>query len=171
VLVFLTPNSPHLLLDFFAPSWSPAFYSKLPADRGVFDGRPTLILLAERLSIGLAIWIKELFAAFLPCGLHFRRGDIPIWPALLGDGAEVLTEILKRRAAKEPIAVVYLAYDEARFQNNDMWNHRIVDWIRVFGNVEILLNDSSRIREERPVSADACAVLVRKRDIVGAYRD
>ena len=29
-----------------------------------------LILLAERLGIGFSVWIKEFFAAFLPCGLN-----------------------------------------------------------------------------------------------------
>src|ERR1700746_3314928 len=53
----------------------------------------SLVLLTDCLSIGLAVGIKELFAIFFPCGLHFRRSDIPIRPALLGDGTEVLTEI------------------------------------------------------------------------------
>jgi len=47
----------------------------------------------------------------------------------------------------------------------------VVGWISVFGNVEILLHDSSRIREERPVSTDACTVLIGKSDMVGAYGD
>ena len=37
--------------------------------------------------------------------------------------------------AEEPIAVVDL-------MNNDVRNHRIVIWICLFGNIEVLLNDS-----------------------------
>jgi hypothetical protein len=97
--------------------------------------KSTPILLAERLRIGLAIWIKELFEAFFPCGLHFRRCDIPIWPAFLGYGAEVVTEILKRRAAEKPVAVVDPVYDQTWFENDDVRNHWIVIWIRVFGDI------------------------------------
>ncbi len=114
-----------------------------------------LILLAKRLSVGFAIGIEELFAALLPRSLHFGSCDIPIRPAFLRDYAEILTEVLKRRAAEEPIAVLDLVNDETRFHDDDMGNHRIVVWIGVFGDVEILLNDSSRIRKERPVSGNA----------------
>ena len=36
-----------------------------------------LILLAERLGIGFAVWLKEFFAAFLPCGLNLWGGASP----------------------------------------------------------------------------------------------
>jgi hypothetical protein len=36
-----------------------------------------LILLAERLGIGFSVWIKEFFAAFLPCGLNLWGGASP----------------------------------------------------------------------------------------------
>jgi hypothetical protein len=80
----------------------------------------TLVLLAQRLSIRLAIGVKVLFAAFLPRGPHFRRRDVPIGPALFRDRTQVLTEIFHRRPAEEPIAVVYLVDDQARLQNDDM---------------------------------------------------
>ena len=101
---------------------------------------------------------------------HFRRRDIPIWPALLFDCTEVLAEVLKRRTAEKPIAVVDPMNDEARPQNDDMGNHRIVVWVCVFGNVEVLLNNTSGVGKERPMGADARAVLVRKSDVVGADR-
>jgi hypothetical protein len=50
-------------------------------------------------------------------------------------------------------------------------DHGIVERIRVFGNVEILLNFSPRVGEERPVGTDSCAIFSRLRDIVGADRD
>jgi hypothetical protein len=41
--------------------------------------------------------------------------------------------------------MVDLEYNETRFEDDDMWDHRIVLGVRVFGDVEILLNPSSRI--------------------------
>jgi hypothetical protein len=52
-----------------------------------------------------------------------------------------------------------------------MGDHRIVERIGVFGDVEIFLDDAPHVREERPVGADAAAILVRLRDVVGANRD
>ena len=43
--------------------------------------------------------------------------------------------------------------------------------IGVFGNVEVFLDFTRRVGEERPVGADSCAILIRLRDIVGADRD
>jgi hypothetical protein len=50
-------------------------------------------------------------------------------------------------------------------------DHGIVDRIRVFGDVEILLDGTSRIGEERPMGTDSAAILVRLGDIVRADRD
>ena len=52
-----------------------------------------------------------------------------------------------------------------------MGDHRIVGGIRVFGDVEIFLDDTPRVREEGPVSADAAAIFVRLGDVVGTDRD
>ena len=43
--------------------------------------------------------------------------------------------------------------------------------IRVFGDVEILLVDTPRVGEERPVGTDSTAIFVRLSDVVGANRD
>jgi hypothetical protein len=43
--------------------------------------------------------------------------------------------------------------------------------IGVFGDVEVLLDFTRRIGEERPLGADSCTILIRVRDIVGADRD
>jgi hypothetical protein len=45
-----------------------------------------------------------------------------------------------------------------------------VHGISVLGDVEILLNNAPRIREERPMRADTHAILVGLREIVGADR-
>lgn len=58
-----------------------------------YDGRPAAlsILFAEGLGVGFAVGVEEVFAAFLPGFLHFRRGDVPVGAAFFGDGAEVLS--------------------------------------------------------------------------------
>jgi len=50
-------------------------------------------------------------------------------------------------------------------------DHGIVEWIRVFGNVEIFLDHTPRVGEERPVSTGSSAIFTRLSDIVGADRD
>jgi hypothetical protein len=52
-----------------------------------------------------------------------------------------------------------------------MGDHRIVGRIRIFGDVEIFLDDAPRVREEGPVSADTAAIFVRLGDVVGTDRD
>ena len=52
-----------------------------------------------------------------------------------------------------------------------MGDHRIVGRIRIFGDVEILLDDTPRVREEGPMSADTAAIFVRLSDVVGTDRD
>src|ERR1700684_1899597 len=61
--------------------------------------------------------------------------------------------------------------DEAGLEDKHVGDHGIVDRIRIFGDVEILLNDTPRVGEERPVSADSGAIFAGLRDIVGANRD
>jgi hypothetical protein len=50
-------------------------------------------------------------------------------------------------------------------------DHGIVERIRVFGDVEIFLDDTPRVGEERPVGTDSAAIFVRLSDVVGANRD
>ena len=52
-----------------------------------------------------------------------------------------------------------------------MRDHGIVDRIGVFGDVEIFLDDTPRIGEERPVGTDSGAIFIRLGDVVGANRD
>jgi hypothetical protein len=52
-----------------------------------------------------------------------------------------------------------------------MGNHRIVDRIGVFGDVEIFLDETSRVGKERPMGIDSAAIFIRLGDIVGADRD
>jgi hypothetical protein len=50
-------------------------------------------------------------------------------------------------------------------------DHRIVVRIGVFRDVEIFLDDTPPVGEERPVGADARAIFIRLADIVGANGD
>jgi hypothetical protein len=52
-----------------------------------------------------------------------------------------------------------------------VWDHGIVGRIGVFGDVEIFLDDTPRVGEERPVGADSAAIFIRLSEIVGADRD
>jgi hypothetical protein len=46
-----------------------------------------------------------------------------------------------------------------------------VERIGIFGDVEVFLDFTPRVGEERPVRAHSCAIFIRLRDIVGADRD
>lgn len=48
---------------------------------------------------------------------------------------------------------------------------RIVGRIGIFGNVEIFLDETSRVGEEGPVSTSPAAILIRLNDAIGANRD
>jgi hypothetical protein len=50
-------------------------------------------------------------------------------------------------------------------------DHRIVVRIRVFGDVEILLDDAPHVGKERPVGAETAAILIRLSNIVSADRN
>ena len=52
-----------------------------------------------------------------------------------------------------------------------MRDHWIVERIGVFGDVEVFLDLTPRVGEERPMGADSCAIFIRLGDIVGADRD
>jgi hypothetical protein len=50
-------------------------------------------------------------------------------------------------------------------------DHGIVERICVFGDVEILLDHTPGVREERPVSTDSATIFIRLSDIIGANCD
>ena len=63
--------------------------------------RGILILFAQGLGKCFAVGIEKVLAALLPGRFHFGRGDALVWSAFLGDGAEILAELLHRDSAKE----------------------------------------------------------------------
>ena len=133
--------------------------------------RDLLILFTESLDVRFAVRIEEFLAALLPRGFEFGRCDVPVRPAFLRNGAQVLAKIFQSGPAEEPVAVVDLINDKTGLEDNHVGDHGIVDRISVFGDVEIFLDDTPRVGEERPVGADSAAIFIRLSDIVGADRD
>jgi hypothetical protein len=130
-----------------------------------------LVLFTKSLNVRFSIRIKEFLAALLPRCFEFGRCDVPVWPAFLGNGTQVLAKIFQSRPAEEPVAVVDLINDKAGLKDNHMGDHGIVDRIGIFGDVEVILDNSPRVGEERPVGTDSAAIFIRFGDIVGANRD
>jgi hypothetical protein len=132
---------------------------------------PLLILFTESLIVHFAVRIKEFLAALLPRRFEFCHCDVPVCPTFFGYGTEVLAEIFHSGPAEEPVAVVDLINDKTGLEDNHVGDHGIVGRIRVFGDVEIFLDDTPRVGEERPVGTDPAAIFIRLSDIVGADRD
>ena len=96
---------------------------------------PLLILFTDGLDIRFAVGIEEFFAALLPGGFEFGGGDVPVWAAFLGDGAEVLAKFFDGGTAEEPVAVVNLVNDETGLEDDHVGDHGIVDGVGVLGDI------------------------------------
>jgi len=129
------------------------------------------MLFTESLEVRLAVRIEEFLAALLPRRFEFGGCDVPVRPAFPRNGTQVLAQIFQSRPAEEPVAVVDLINHKTRLEDNHVRDHGIVERISVFGDVEIFLDDTPRVGEERPVGADSAAIFIRLSDIVGADRD
>jgi hypothetical protein len=132
---------------------------------------PLLILFTESLDVRFAVRIEEFLAALLPRRFEFGRCDVPVRPAFFGNGAQILAEIFHGGPTEEPIAVVDLINDKTGLEHNHVGDHGIVEWISVFGDVEIFLDDTPRVGEERPVGTNSAAIFIRLSEIVGTDRD
>src|SRR6266403_5221 len=106
---------------------------------------PPLLLLPIHLPVGLAIGIKAIMFTPFASGFQFGLSNIPVRTAFLQHSTQVLPKLFNGRSAKKPVAVVDFEYNEIRFEDDDMGDHRIVLGIRILGDVEILLNLSTRI--------------------------
>jgi len=118
------------------------------ADKSDSDNRRkpiALLLLTKQLPVGLAIGIKAIAFTPFPSGFQLGPSDVPIRSTFLRHVTQVLPKLFDGRPTKKPVAVVDLEYDETRFEDDDMRDHRIVLGVRVLGDVEILLNLSLRI--------------------------
>ena len=86
-----------------------------------------------------------MFTAF-PGGFQFGVRDVPVRTAFLQHGTQVLPKLFDGRSVKKPVAVVDLEYNETRFEDDDMRDHRIVLGVLILSDVEILLNLPVRTR-------------------------
>src|SRR5215216_6090855 len=62
----------------------------------------------------------------VPCFPQPGRAQVPIRTDLARHGSQVLMEILDRRPAPKPIAVVEAVNDESRLEHERVRNHRVV---------------------------------------------
>jgi hypothetical protein len=77
------------------------------------------------------VGIKEFLITLLPRSFQVRMRDIPIGSTFSENRTQILAEIFDCGSAKEPVAVVDLVNDETRFKHDRVWDHRIVQRIRV----------------------------------------
>src|SRR5215470_15036051 len=120
----------------------------------VIEGRSGLVLFGDDLGPGLPVGIKALLLPGRP-GLAERGiGEIPVRPATLENGAEVAAQLLDGGPAEEPVPVVDAEDLEPRLEHQGVRDHRVVRRVGVLGDVEVLLDLPSRVREEDPVRAD-----------------
>jgi hypothetical protein len=127
-----------------------------------------LILFRKNLGVGFAIRVEQVLAALLPRLFQLWRCNVPVRPAFLENGTQVLAELLQRRPPKEPIAIVDLVNDKTRFKHDHMGDHGIVIGVGIFRYVEILLDDAPGVRKERPMGTDPAAIFIRLDDVISA---
>ena len=60
----------------------------------------SLILFTESLDVRFAVRIEEFLAALLPRRFEFGSSDVPVRPAFLGNGTQVLAEIFQQWAGR-----------------------------------------------------------------------
>jgi len=121
--------------------------------------------------VGSVVGVKEFLITVLPRRFQVRICNIPIGPTFSENRTQILAKIFDCGSAKEPIAVVDLVNDETRFKHDRVWDHRIVQRIRVFGNIEIFLNYAPRVGQERPVGANSAAKFIGLNNSVGSDCD
>ena len=116
----------------------------------------------------LVVGVKECLITLLPRCFQFRMCDIPIGPALSENGTQILAKVFDGGSTKEPVAVVDLVNDKTRPKHDRVWNHWIMQGVRVFGNIEIFLNYTPGVGEKRPMRANPAAKFSRFNNTVGS---
>jgi hypothetical protein len=113
-----------------------------------------LILFGKGLGVRFAVGIEEFLTALLPRSSELGRCDIPIRPAFLRNRTQILPEIFRRGAAKEPVTHVDFVDDETQFEQNRVRDHRVVIRIGLLRDIEVLLHNAPGVGEKRPVRID-----------------
>ena len=121
--------------------------------------------------VGSVVGVKEFLITVLPRRFQVRICDIPIGSTFYENRTQILAKILDCGSAKEPVAVVDLVNDKTGLKHERVWNHWIMQGVRVFGNIEVFLNYTPGVGQERPVRANSAAKFTRLNNIVGSDRD
>src|ERR1700722_3249567 len=109
--------------------------------------------------------------AGLPVFSQARRVQVPVRADLPGRLAQVTPQVLERRPAPEPVAVVDAVDDQARPEHQGVRDHRVVVRVGVLLDVQVLLDVPAGVGQERPLGADRAPELVGLQDVVGRDRD
>lgn len=117
------------------------------------------------------VGVKEFLITLLPRCFQVRMWDIPIGSALSENCKQILAKIFDCESAKEPVAVVDLVNDKTGLKHDRVWNHRIMQGVRVFGNIEVFLNYTPGVGQERPVRANFAVKFISLNHIVGSDCD
>src|SRR5215213_1343327 len=96
--------------------------------------------------------------------------EVPVRADLARDVAQVVPEVDGRGAAPEPVAVVDAVDHEPRLEHERVRDHRVVLGVGVLLDVQVLLDDAPWVGEERPLSADRGAELLKRVMLVGRDR-
>src|SRR5262245_54036078 len=109
----------------------------------------------EDLLPGFPIGIEGFALASVPLGAQLGRVNLPIRANPACDRAEILVQLTRRRPSPIPVAVVNLVDLQTWLQHECVRYHRIVVWISILLNVEILLDEALFVVEEWPVGTHA----------------
>src|SRR5215211_502444 len=96
----------------------------------------------------LAPAVKGRVVAGIPALAEAGSAQIPVGADLARHGTQVVPEVDERRTTPKPVAVVDRVDDEPRLEHERVRDHRIVLGVGVLLDVQILLDDPSRVAEE-----------------------
>src|SRR5260370_33782061 len=86
----------------------------------------------------LTVWPELAFLPSLPFSAQLRIAQVPVGTDLLCDLTQIVVEVGNRRSTPVPVAVVDAEDLELLLQDQRVRNHRIVQRIGVFLDVQIL---------------------------------
>ena len=101
----------------------------------------------------------------IPVGPHLGIAEVPVGPDAACHRAEVLPQFVGRGPSPEPVAVVDRVHLEPRLEHQRVRDHRIVVGIGVLLDVEVLLHDATRVREEQPLCTQGVPPFVRLQEV------
>jgi hypothetical protein len=111
------------------------------------------------------------WSAGVPCRAQVRCGQVPVRADFAGYLAKIAAQVLERRPAPEPVAVVDAVDDQPRLEYERVRDHRVVVGVGVFLDVEVLLDLAAGVGQEGPLRADRVSELVGLKDVVGRDGD